>query len=437
MNIKIKSFLVDPEDFEIAIVIPTLLHRRDILIRHIQALSRSALKPHIFLIFASNDEFDSLLKSVNPLLLSMRRIYNEISCIALSPDYGFSFSAYIGMYYAYKLGFRVISITDDDAIPLSTSFLEEIYNSTKDNLITQPKNYEYNQCMLTNHYKTVERNLIKLAGFPDPSFFKNYDDIEYTIRLEVVRGKKSYEIQSAVYTHPPAKISCLQLGEVFLSVRNAHIVLNRYPIYFFKRVLSEEAYEKSKKDYIYYLPIVVFLEIMPIFLSVLSMIVGLKELATTLIHGLTFFTASYRSPNKYLLQLSKTYYKLRGKYDRNLKVIDFEYIPSCQDVAISSRAYLKMFTKVKKRYYENLLLIDDENFKIKKFAKSFMLIFRRINEIMSKNPNTRIVLLIPPNYPKGLFYILIVLAFVKLFVRSEIRALVVDPTGSKFIKFGS
>jgi hypothetical protein len=437
MNIKIKSFLVSPKHFEIAIVIPTLPHRTDTLVRHIYALSKSALKPHIFLVFASNDELNSLLKSVNNFLLNIRKTCNEVSCIVLTPDYGCSFSAYVGMSYAYKLGFHVISITDDDAIPSSASFLEEIYNSAKDNSIAQPKNREYNQCMLTNHYKTVERSCVKLVGFPDPSFFKSYDDIEYTIRLEKVRGKKFYCVQSAVYTHPPAKISCLQLGDVFLSVRNAHIVLNRYPLYFAKRILSGKANEKSKKDYLCYLPILVFLEIMPAFLSVLSMIVGLKELATTFIRGLTFFMMSYRSPNEYLPQLSETYYKLKGKYDRNLKVIDFEYISSCQDVIISSKAYLKMFTKVKKLYYKNLLLINDEDFKIKKFVKSFMFIFRRINEIIGKNRNTRIVLLVPPNYPKGLLYILIVLAFVKLFIRSKIRALVIDPTGSKFIEFES
>jgi len=438
MDIKIKSFLVSPEHLDVAIIIPTTPNRTDMVVRHIYALSKSALKPHILLVFASNDELDTLLKGVNNFLSNIRKTYNEISCIVLTPDYGCSFSAYVGMYYAYKLGFYIISITDDDAIPLSEFFVKEIYNSTRDNVIVQPKNFEYDQCMLTNHYKTVKRSCVKLAGYPDPSFFKNYDDIEYTIRLEKVIGKKFYCVQNAIYKHPPAKINCLQIGDIFLSVRNVHIVLNRYPFYFAKRVLSGKAYAKSKKDYLCYLPIIVFLEMMPIFLSVLSMIVGLKELAITFIRGLIFFMISYKSPNKYLPRLSKTYYELKAKYDKNLKVIGFEYTPSHQDIIISSKTYLNMFTKkIKKLHYKNILLIDDEDFKIKKFVKSFMSVFRRINKVMNENPNVKIVLFIPPNYPKGLLYILTVLAFVKLFIRSKLTALIMDPTESKFIKFES
>jgi GT2 family glycosyltransferase len=438
IDIKIKSFLVNPEHLDVAIVIPTTLNRTDTVVRHIRALSKSSLKPHIFLVFASNDELDALHEYIDNFLPNMRKTYNDISCIVLTPDYGFSLSAYVGMYYVYKLGFHVISITDDDAIPLSKSFIKEIYNSAKDNLIVQPKNIEYNQCMLTNHYKTVERSCIKLAGYPDPSFFKNYDDIEYTIRLEKIIGKKFYCVQNAAYKHPPAKINCLRIGDIFLSVRNAHIVLNRYPLYFAKRVLSGKAYKKSKKDYLYYLPIIIFLEIVPIFLSVLSMIVGLKELATILIRGLIFFMISYGSPSKYLPQLSKTYYELKAKYDENLKVIDFEYTPLHQDIIISSKTYFKMFIKkIKNLYYENILLIDDEDFKITKFIKSFISIFSKIHKIIGKNSNMRIVLFIPPNYPKGLLYILTILALVKIFIRSKITALIIGPTEPKFIKIQS
>ena len=422
----LKVNIVQPSQKRIAIVIPTIHSRLRIIEMHLENLAKieKVLKPYV-LIVVSTDKC-SLLNSIEETLKLMRRNLPklDISWIILCPDYGPATAYYIGMKFAYRMGFNSISLADDDVIPVDENFISKLAEYSQKYGVVQPYNVDAHSWLLTNHYKTIRRDIIERAGYIDPIFIKSFDDIEYHIRIELCSKGRIKNVMLR-YRHPPSKASLINLGDIYLSARNFGLLVSRHKLCIVSKIIGARRLQS--------IVVYIIAQLLPLLLALITNLVGYVEL-------FKIFVKAQIAIIRLLMVLSKKkvitldavkkdlliFKTVKSLFDRNIKLVNASKFATHRMTSLPTLTINHYLSTYAVHVTGNAKLYIVGN----RIIHPIKVI--RILRKLTKQGISSIKMFIPPNYPLGIVSLVMTIMIAKFFSKIK-RVIIPDPASEHII----